>query len=424
MTPLHSLTAPAGSHVPCEAIRDLLSRGFGDLPEASRVLVLIPDHTRSLPLPMLFRLLVEILADHRKAARLDFMVALGTHPPLDGESLCRLVGITAEERREKFARIGLLNHAWDDPSALATFGVLESERIRAIAGTNWHPSLPNRVEVKANRAILDYDHIVVLGPTFPHEVVGFSGGAKYFFPGISGPEMINATHWLGALAGVTGTIGIKDTPVRAMIHAAAEFLPRPVTLVALVVEGSGLGGLFIGDLREAWSAAADLSSQRHIRWCEKPFRRVLSCAPPMYDELWTAAKAMYKLEPVVEPGGELIIFAPHLHEVSVVHDRHIRAVGYHILPYFLENWDRFHEVPLSILAHSTHVSGSGAMENGIEKPNVRVTLASRVPPEVCAALNLGYADPDAIRMEDWANREDEGILLVPKAGETLYRLKP
>jgi nickel-dependent lactate racemase len=213
-----------------------------------RVLVLIPDHTRSLPLPLLFR---EMAASLTGAAQLDFMVALGTHPPLDEDSLCRLVGITNNERLREFSRINLLNHAWDDPSALATFGVLEKDRIRSIAGKNWHPSLPDRVEVKANRAILDYDHIIVLGPTFPHEVVGFSGGAKYFFPGISGPEMINATHWLGALAGVTGTIGIKDTPVRAMIHAAAEFLPRPVTLVALVVEGGGLGGVFIGELHEA-----------------------------------------------------------------------------------------------------------------------------------------------------------------------------
>jgi lactate racemase len=419
------LAASAVANAPGEILSEAEVAGALQLALAgrftgARVLVLIPDHTRSLPLPQLFRMVVESLSG---AARLDFMVALGTHPPLDEASLCRLVGITPDERRSVFAHIGLLNHAWDDPAALASFGVLDAERIRSIAGKDWHHSLPDSVEVKANRAILDYDHIIVLGPTFPHEVVGFSGGAKYFFPGISGPEMIDATHWLGALAGVTGTIGIKDTPVRAMIHAAAEFLPRPVTLIALVVEGAGLGGLFIGDLREAWSAAADLSAQRHIRWCKKPFRRVLSCAPPMYDELWTAAKAMYKLEPVVERGGELIIFAPHLSEVSVVHDRHIRAVGYHILPYFLENWDRFREVPLSILAHSTHVRGSGVMENGIEKPNVRVTLASRISPEVCAALNLGYADPDSIRLEDWANREDEGILLVPKAGETLYRLE-
>jgi len=427
MLPQRSLfqeTAQPGSLVPAASIQSLLARSLEAVPRDSRILVLIPDHTRSLPLPQLFRMLVETLSGDGGAARLDFMVALGTHPPLDENSLCRLVGISPAERRGAFKHIGLLNHAWDDPAALATLGVLGGDRIRSIAGKDWHHSLPETVEVKANSAILGYDHIIVLGPTFPHEVVGFSGGAKYFFPGISGPEMINATHWLGALAGVAGTIGTKDTPVRAMIHAAAEFLPRPVTLVALVVEGGGLGGIFIGGLREAWGAAADLSAQRHIRWCGKPFRRVLSCAPPMYDELWTAAKAMYKLEPVVEPGGELVIFAPHLREVSVVHGRHIRAVGYHILPYFLENWGRFRGVPLSILAHSTHVRGSGTMEGGTEKPNVRVTLASRIPEETCTALNLGYADPDSIRMEDWAGREGEGILLVPKAGETLYRLGP
>jgi len=119
----------------------------------------------------------------------------------------------------------------------------------------------------------------------------------------------------------------------------------------------------------------------------------------------------------------LIIYAPHLDTVSLVHGHHIAAVGYHILPYFLENWDRFGDVPLSILAHSTHVRGGGVMENGVEKPNVKVTLASKVPPDDCASLQLGYMDPATICVEDWKDREDEGILLVPKAGETLYRLK-
>lgn len=420
---LHQLIAPSGKHLSDPEVSKILSNSLGGRFRNAKVLVLIPDHTRTLPLPMLFRAMVEEIARTGGAARLDFMVALGTHPPLSEESLEHLVGISREERLGIFGDIGLLNHAWDDPSALATLGEIGPDRIRSIAGSNWHSSLPETVEVKVNRAILDYDQIIILGPTFPHEVVGFSGGAKYFFPGISGPEMINATHWLGALAGVTHTIGIKDTPVRAMIHAAAEFIPVPVTLVALTVEHGGLGAVFVGDLVEAWSAAADLSAERHIRWCDRPFRRVLSCAPPMYDELWTAAKAMYKLEPVVEPGGELIIYAPHLDTISLVHGHHIAAVGYHILPYFLENWDRFVEVPLSILAHSTHVRGGGVMEDGVEKPNVKVTLASKVPPDVCAALQLGYMDPATICVDDWKDREEEGILLVPKAGETLYRLK-
>jgi len=385
-----------------------------------RVLVLIPDHTRSLPLPFLFRTLVETL---RTTKQLDFMVALGTHPPLSEESIYKLVGISAEERATTFKHIGLLNHEWNMPSALTSLGMMKSDEIKHLAGSHWHSSLPDEVNIRINKAALDYDHILILGPTFPHEVVGFSGGAKYLFPGISGADMINATHWLGALSGVVGTIGIKDTPVRTMIHAAAARLKTPVTLIALVVEDHELSGLFIGDPLSAWSEAADLSAQRHIRWCKKPFQRVLSCAPSMYDELWTGAKAMYKLEPAVAVGGEVVIYAPHLDVVSHVHGKSIYEVGYHILPYFLSDWDRFKHIPLGVLAHSTHLRGSGVMENGIEKPNVRVTLASKISAEDCARLNLGYLDPSKINIEDWKDKEDEGVLYVPKAGELLFKVK-
>lgn len=401
-------------------IRNTLSRALEKQFTNQCVLVLIPDHTRSLPLPFLFRTLVEILSD---TWQLDFMVALGTHPPLNDESLNRLVGISAEERKSAFANIGLLNHAWDDPAVLVTLGTMEQDEIKQIAGALWHSSLPTEVPIRINKAALAYDHILILGPTFPHEVVGFSGGAKYLFPGISGAEMIHATHWLGALAGVVGTIGIKDTPVREMIHAATRRLKTPVTLIALTVEGSGLSGLFIGDPLSAWSEAADFSAQRHIHWCDKPFQRVLSVAPPMYDELWTGAKAMYKLEPAVALGGEVVIYAPHLAVVSHVHGKYIYEVGYHILDYFLADWERFQHIPLGVLAHSTHLRGSGVMDNGIEKPNVRVTLASNIPAEDCARLNLGYLDPAKINVAEWQRREDEGILYVPKAGEILYRLK-
>ncbi len=408
-------------HLPDDIVRNMLHRAFAGRFVRRKVLVLIPDHTRSLPLPMLFRALVEALQD---ASRLDFMVALGTHPPLEEEALSNLVGMDAQARRSLHSCIGLFNHAWDDPSILTTLGTLVQDEIRHLAGDCWHPSLPARVPIQINRAALEYDHILILGPTFPHEVAGFSGGAKYLFPGISGPEMIHATHWLGALSGVVGTIGIKDTPVRRMIHGAAQRLSTPVELIAVVVEDDGLCGIFIGDLSEAWNEAAELSSVRHIRWCERPYQRVLSCAPPMYDELWTAAKAMYKLEPVVAIGGEVIICAPHLREVSRVHGQYIRQVGYHILPYFLADWERFKGFPLGVLAHSTHLRGSGVMEDGVEKANVRVTLASQIPADECARLKLGYMDPSSVRMQDWEGRENEGILVVPRAGETLFKVKP
>lgn len=413
--------APPGQLLTEHQILDTLRRGLEGHFTHQKVLVLIPDHTRSLPLPFLFRTLVDILRDTRQ---LDFMVALGTHPPLSEASLNQLVGLTGEERTSRYAHIGLFNHAWDNPEALTTLGVIEQDQIKQLAGDYWHSSLPDQVAVRLNKAALNYDHLLILGPTFPHEVVGISGGAKYLFPGISGADMIHATHWLGALAGVVGTIGLKETPVRAMIHAAAEKLSTPVTLLALVVEGHDLSGIFIGDHLSAWNVAADLSAQRHIRWVDTPFQRVLSCAPPMYDELWTGGKAMYKLEPAVAVGGEVIIYAPHLSVVSHVHGRYIYEIGYHILPYFLADWDRYKHIPLGVLAHSTHVRGSGVMVHGLEQPNVKVTLASQISPEDCARLNLGYLDPAHLNTADWQNREAEGILYVPKAGEILYRLKP
>ena len=403
-----------------QQIRSTLQEGLSGLFAGQKLLVLIPDHTRSIPMPLLFRLIVEILPDVKK---MDFMVALGTHPMLSKERINGLVGITQKERETRYKKIGLLNHRWDDPASLVNLGVIEQDEIKAIARDSWHPSLPEKVDVRLNKAALEYDHIIILGPTFPHEVAGFSGGAKYLFPGISGPEMIHATHWLGALSGVVDTIGVKDTPVRRMIHTAAGKLNTPVTLAALVVEDHDLAGIFIGDLFEAWEMAADLSTQRHIRWLEKPMKQVLSCAPAMYDELWTAAKAMYKVEPAMAVGGQVTIYAPHLDTVSEVHGKFIYEVGYHILPYFLDNWERFNHIPLGVLAHSTHVRGAGKMENGIEIPNLRVALASKISKEDCKRLNLDYIDPRSISIDAWKDREEEGILYIPRAGEMLYKAR-
>jgi lactate racemase len=401
-------------------LRETLSQGLSGRFAGQRLLVLIPDHTRSLPLPFLFKTLVEILDDARELA---FMVALGTHPALSEEQLCHLVGISAEERSSTYKHIALLNHAWKDPSVLTNLGTIDDAEIRTLAGDSWHASLPSSVKVEINRAALEYDQILIIGPTFPHEVVGFSGGEKYLFPGISGAEMIDGPHWLGALSTVVGTIGIKDTPVRRMIHAAASRLDTPVTLVALTVHGEEVSGIFIGDPVAAWNACADLSVQQHITWCDTPYERVLSCAPAMYDELWTAAKAMYKIEPAVAKGGEVVVYAPHLDTVSFTHGKYISQVGYHILPYFLANWEKFKEIPLGVLAHSTHFRGSGVMENGREIPNLKLTLASKISEQDCAHLGIGYRDPAKVHPEEWQNREHEGILYVPRAGETLYRVR-
>ena len=273
--------------------------------------------------------------------------------------------------------------------------------------------------VALNKLPLEYDHVIVCGPVFPHEVVGFSGGTKYLFPGIAGPEIIHFTHWLGALITNYEIIGTKTTPVRAVIDRAASLLDRPLSLLAPVVMHEGVAGLFCGPVHEAWSAAADLSSKRHVVWLEQPVKRVLSVMPAMYDDLWVAAKGMYKMEPAVADGGEVVIYAPHVTEVSHVHGKLIDEVGYHCRDYFVKQWDRFRDVPGGILAHSTHVKGLGSYDpaTGIETPRIRVTLATGIPRERCQRINLGYLDPASVDVEAWKKDPDT---LGPARGEMLY----
>jgi nickel-dependent lactate racemase len=230
-------------------------------------------------------------------------------------------------------------------------------------------------------------------------------------------------HWLGALITSPVIIGTRFTPVRRVVDRAATLLPVERRCLSLVVKGESVAGAYCGSPEEAWSAAADHSAALHIVVKERPFRRVLAVAPAMYEDLWTGGKCMYKLEPVVADGGELIIYAPHISEVSVTHGRLIQEIGYHVRDYFLSQWDRFGRYPGGILAHSTHVKGVGYYQGGTERPRISVTLATGIPEATCRRINLGWCDPAAIRPDDWQGKEEEGILYVAKAGETLHRLR-
>jgi nickel-dependent lactate racemase len=385
--------------------------------DGKRVLVLIPDGTRSAPIPLLFRLLHDVLG--ARVARLDYLIALGTHPAMSGAAVDRLVGVSAADRAERYPNVEIFNHAWDRADALQTIGSISRQEVELIT----NGLLCEAIDVTLNRRILDYDQLIICGPVFPHEVAGFSGGAKYLFPGIAGPDIINASHWLGALVTSMHTIGVKDTPTRRLIHRAAELVPRPVLCIALVVKGQAFHGMYVGGYEEAWSAAADLSAQLEIIHVPHRFQRVLSMPSKIYDDLWTAAKAMYKTESAVADGGEVVIYAPHLTEVSYTHGELIDSVGYHVRDYFVKQPERFARVPGMIKAHSTHVKGSGTYDptSHMETPRIQVTLATSIPESRCQRINLGYLDYHQINPTAWQNRESEGLLLVANAGELLYR---
>ncbi len=411
-------TGSTESYLDDSAIRNIVEQAVDAAPfSGQRVLVIIPDGTRTMPMPLMFGLFETILRPRAKA--LDYLVALGTHQPMTDAQLSKLVGQPVHNGRCGEAQI--FNHRWYKPETFVTLGQISASEVSELTGG----LMARDVSVSLNRLVLDYDCIVVCGPVFPHEVVGFSGGNKYFFPGIAGAEIINFTHWLGAVITNYDVIGAGYTPVRAVIDRAAKLIARQKSCFALVVTKEGTAGLYFGSPEEAWKAAADLSSKKHIVWVEKPFQRVLSVLPELYDDLWTGAKGMYKMEPAIADGGEVIIYGPHITAVSYTHGKLIDEVGYHCRDYFVKQWEKFKNYPGGVLAHSTHVKGLGAYDpvTEVESSRIRVTLATGIPEERCRRINLGYCDPATIEFGQWMNRETEGVVMIPRAGETLYRLK-
>jgi nickel-dependent lactate racemase len=418
MSSVLSSLAPDGSSISPSEARALIAQACPAKDyKGKRVLLIVPDATRTCPLGLLFKGLHEQIGG--VTAALDVMIALGTHQPMSEAAICERLDITLAERQATYSSVRFFNHEWDNPEALCKVGDLTKEDTRALTDG----LLEMDVVVTVNKRIFEYDQIIIVGPVFPHEVVGFSGGNKYLFPGVSGPEVLNFFHWLGAVVTNPMIIGNKWTPVRKVVDRVGAMISVPKLCLCMVVENAELAGLFIGSPEAAWDQASELSKKLHITYKKHPFHTVLSCAPKMYDELWVGGKCMYKLEPVVADGGELIIYAPHIHEISLTHGHLIRQIGYHCRDYFLKQWDKFKDVAWGTIAHSTHVRGIGTYENGVEKCRIQVTLATGIPRDVCEQVNLGYRDPATINPADYANREDEGVLLVPKAGEMLYHLE-
>ena len=372
------------------------------------VCVIVPDATRSCPLPLLLRAVHGALTG--KVSRLTVLVALGTHAEMSPEDLRTHLG----------GEYDVLNHEWWKEETFADLGTISADRIGEISGGLLHEAVP----VRLNRAVVEHDVALVVGPVFPHEVVGFSGGNKYFFPGVAGQEVIDLSHWLGALitsATIIGTPG--TTPVRELIDEAASMIPTEKLALSLVAQSGtdALHAIAFGDTISSWQAAAEISAQTHVRYLDHPVQRVVSVMPPRYQDIWTAAKGFYKVEPIVADGGEVIIYAPQVTQLAAMHPE-IEEIGYHCRDYFLGQWEQFRDLHWGVLAHSTHLRGAGSWDPATgEHLRVRVTLATGIPEEVVRRANLGYLDPATVDLAGYD--EDPETFVVPNAGEILHRLK-
>ncbi len=337
------------------ALTEILHQALEVIQHGERVLAILPDKTRDDNTHQLFPIANEFLT-RRGVASFDALVAQGTHPPMSDAQKLSKIGNT------DFRGL-LFDHRWDDPDELITLGELSAATVHELTSG----LLDQAVRVSINKLLAPgiYDTVLVFGATVPHEVAGFAGGAKYFFPGVAGPELTHTTHWLGALAGIENIIGQIETPTRRLIEAAADLIPaRIISLNSVVSRSDGelvTYALFTGDIKFAFRRAAEVSRQVHIRYTGRKYKRVVALLDPHYDELWVGGKASYKLGAIIEEGGELIIYAPHLTKLSETHGKLIEKYGYAPLESVRDMLGVSQELRenLCIAAHLAHVAYAG-----------------------------------------------------------------
>lgn len=399
------------------SVSSYITKALDSIPtEGKRIVLVLPDATRSCPMPTLLPEIYRALEN--KAASLTALIALGTHAAMKEDEIDRFFAGTTTVKK-LYPQMNFVNHAWWNPEQFSSIGTISAAHIREISMGRMDCEVP----IIINRLAVESDLVIIVGPVFPHEVVGFSGGAKYLFPGISGKSMIDASHWLGALISssqIIGTPGI--TPVREMINVAAGHLQTEVYAFCLVVQsGTGLiEAMAFGKPHSAWELTSNVSSHTHIQYRKKPVKRVLSVIPSRYADIWTAAKGMYKVDPIIEDGGEVILYAPHINQFAYTHPE-LEEVGYHCRAYFTEQWDRFKDFPAGLLAHLIHLRGSGTFSAAEgERCRITVTLATGISESRVRAMNLNYMDPALVNISNY--EADEETFVVHNAGEILYRL--
>jgi nickel-dependent lactate racemase len=406
--------------------RTIIAEALSTVAFGSRVLAIVSDKTRDDNTYSLFPIAAEILAD-KKIARLDALVAQGTHSPMTQAEKLAKIGAKSFSEIPNLGNI--FDHEWSNPEKLTTIGELSAEKVSEITGNLFNK--PILLTINRLLAPGNYDLVLIFGATVPHEVAGFAGGAKYFFPGVAGAELTHATHWLAALATIENIIGRIETPTRHLIEAAADFVAAEVISFTSVVSRTQENrlqthALFAGDFRAALRKAAEISRRVHIKYTGRKYRRVVALLDEHYEELWLGGKASYRLGGVIEEAGELIIYAPHLRCISETHGEFIeRFGGYAPLENVKELVAQSGELQanLCVAAHLTQVAYAGRLnEKGEIVPRYKITLASQVDEETCRRVNLGFMDYQNFRLSDYEN--DSDTLIVERAGRDLYLVAP
>ncbi|MCB0322481.1 MAG: DUF2088 domain-containing protein [Bdellovibrionales bacterium] len=414
-----------------EQIREVVREAVGELSTVRSVLVIHNDYSRHDYTHIVAPLLYQAL-ESRGLERFDSLNASGTHRPMTQAELIEKLGLNPASH----PKIGtMFNHEFDSPEQLEHVFDIPADFVAEKTNGN----LSQVLSVGVNKLLFaDYDLIVAINATVPHEALGYSGGTKMFFPGVSNPEVIALLHWAAVLMGIPQLIGRADNPARDVVnegskHIFAKIGDTPVLSLNMVytedqnhaVLPKGLFAAYGFDgFKDAHRYAADLSSRLHIIYLDRAMDVVVQQLPTMYDEVWTAGKGSYKLQRdgVLAEGAEIVLFAPHIHcfHSNERMDQEIRRIGYHGLDHVLAFCEQHPDFNKNVAAHVINVRGLGKMVDGVEHFPFKVTLATQISQADCESVGLGYRDPSKLRKEDF---QQPGQLWISDGGQWLYARK-
>ena len=412
-----------------EQLEGTVKESLKDFNAIKRVLLIHPDYTRTDFSDKLVPLIYQELKS-KGMEKIDSLNAGGTHREMTEIEIREKLGLSFQINFNHF-----FNHEYNNLGQLVTVGEISSSFVEEKTNGELSQSIP----VVVNKLIAeDYDLIVALSGTLPHEAAGYAGGLKVFFPGISGPEVIDFLHWAAVLIGIPRIIGTVNNPTREVINEGSSYIfdqiKAPTISFNMVFEegekevipkgiytGMGYDGFI-----ETYQKAAKASSRLHIIYIDQPLKFAVQVIDKSYDEIWTAGKGSYKLQSpgVMAKGGEIIIYAPH---INCFHSRWkmnlaLKQIGYHCKDYVKEYLKSNPEFSENIAAHVINVRGPGSFNINSRKEefDFKVTLATGISKEICELVGLGYRNPDSIRQENFV---EPGKLWIENGGKYLYKIE-
>lgn len=346
----------------------------------------------------------------------DVLPALGTHAKMSEKEL--------EEMFSGIPKNLFRVHDWRND--VVTIGTIPGNFVREITNGaldyDW-PAQLNRLVYSGG-----HDLILSIGQVVPHEVIGMANYNKNLLVGTGGPEGINKSHFVGAVYGMEKIMGKADNPVRSLLNRASdEFMKHlPVVYIQTVIGRDHnsklvIRGLFIGDDKEVFRKAAELSIRVNFTLVEKPLRKVVVYLDPSeFKSTWLGNKSIYRTRMAMADKGDLIVLAPGLKEFGEDReiDRLIRKYGYRGTPATLKALKENEELAgnLSAAAHLIHGSSEGRF-------NITYCTEKLTENEI-KSVNFRYSDLSEMLKRYNPSLLKDGFNIMPDGEEIYYISNP